>query len=158
MDVEQEGGISEAPTTISGGEGSMDGVEKMWAAVLVTGGTIITTLLGLAYKNRRSSQSLEDTTNEVSRDTLVTLRARNLELENQVKQLMNDSTDNFRRMLKAEEAASQASIQSSISSAAATRAKASAEEALALVSEYQTRLANLIVWMKSKGIDPPSNY
>ena len=150
--VEREGAIGEMPMaseSLGGVTGPAAGQSiERWALGLA--GTIIVGLGGWIYKNRRSGQTLEDTTNETTVVTIRNQQERIRELEGSVKQMLQEIQSANTTMLESQRSANNATIQADNAQAAATRATAAAEEArreanhLSVIVERQTRYILLL--------------
>lgn len=105
--------------------------ENAWKWVATVSVGIVTTLLGLAYKNRSSSQGLEDATNKTTIETLKTQRERIRELEEQIKSLFEDLQAANRAQLDSEAMASRAGVNAELAEQAAARAMEAAKAARA---------------------------
>lgn len=103
--------------------------ENAWKWVATAAVGLFTTLLGLAYKNRSSSQGLEDATNKTTIETLNSQRERIRELEGQIKRLFEDLQSANRAQLDSDAAASRAGVNAELAEQAAARATEAAQAA-----------------------------
>lgn len=103
--------------------------ENAWKWVATAAVGLVTTLLGLAYKNRSSSQGLEDATNKTTIETLNSQRERIRELEGQIRRLFEDLQAANRAQLDSDAAASRAGVNAELAEQAAARATEAAQAA-----------------------------
>ena len=115
--------------TDTGGAQMIDAGENVWKWVAAAAVTLVTTLLGLAYKNRSTSQGLEDATNKTTIETLATQRERIRELEDQVRGLFEELQAVNRALLDSEAVASRARVNAELAENAAARATEAAQAA-----------------------------
>lgn len=107
----------------------LETADNAWKWVATAAVTLFTTLLGVAYKNRSSTQGLEDATNKTTVETLNSQRERIRELEDQIKKLFEDLQAANRAQLDSEAAASRAGVNAELAEHAAARATEAAQAA-----------------------------
>ena len=162
--IEQEGAIGEGPAVMPTGDSgmSMETSNPSLMNLLITAGvSIVTLLIGMVYKNRKSGQDLDDTTNEVSRETILTARARITELEDQNRKLLEEIGKTTTGQIASEGNAQRAAIQAQLAQEAAARASDAATRSAAEAEDSRRRLTILTNYVKqlraqmiAAGIDP----
>lgn len=160
--IEQEGAIGEGPAVAPTGDSGMS-FDVINASNVLIGGvvTIITTLIALVYRNRKSGQDLEDATNDVSRETLFSARARITELETANRALLEEIGKTTTAQIASEGNAQRSAIQAELASEAATRASEAATRAAAEAEDSRRRLSIMQAYVKqlraqmiSAGLEP----
>ena len=97
---------------------------------------------GYIYKNKRNTGvELESTSDTITRESLVSARARQAELEAQNRALYAQLAESSTQQIQAEGRAERASIQAALSAEAAERAHVAANQALAAAAAAQTEAA-----------------
>lgn len=141
--VEQEGGIGFEPAATGGvvKEPAQGQSIERWALGLL--GTAVVTLAGWAYKNRRSGQALEDTTNNATVVTIERQQARVVELEGKIGELLQDTIKSNQALLDAQRNANMAVIQADNAQAAALTAQAAAATAQSAAATARAEAENL---------------
>ena len=143
MDIEQEGVIGEGPAAAPIGDSGMsfETSNPSMMNILITGAiSIVTLLIGMVYRNRKSGQDLEDTSNDVARETLLSARARITELEGQVRQLFDEVGKANTAQIASENNAQRSANQAQLASEAAAAASEHAAVAAANAEDSRRRL------------------
>lgn len=126
---------------------------------------VVTSFLGLIgwiIKNSMARQRVHDAASGVTVETLATQRARIVELEGQIRDLLNESLDKSRAQIAANSAAQRAADKAEHASALAEEAQRNAvsarqdaEIARALLGEWMAYSRRLRALMIEAGLVPP---
>lgn len=163
MNIEQEGAIGEDPgAAMPAGGSDFTGDGGVIKVVVAFMATALLSVLGWLYKNRRSSQALEDTTNDITVETLQSARLYIVELEGQKKTLLGEIGEIARAQIAAEGSAARSAVQAALAEEAANRAKDAAHAAQSEATEARRLLVITQAYVRvlrsamiAAGIEPP---
>lgn len=134
----------------------LDGASSgFMVSALSIAGTIILALIGKAIKDRMSGQRLEDTSNNITVESLTSARERIRELEVQLREALQETITSARSLIAAERSASDAAAKAEQAAALAEDARRDADSTMALVAQQRVYIARLREAMLSAGLTPP---